>query len=104
VKPRTYKYEDVLEIIWRDITDDNAWLSQQEAISYQAEICKSLGYFLNQDKTVLRISSSVQTKNKQRGITVIPWGIIVSIKILYERKPKTYQKARTQGRGPANPA
>ncbi|KKK55070.1 hypothetical protein LCGC14_3078300, partial [marine sediment metagenome] len=40
MKPRTYKYEDVLEIIWRDITDDNAWLSQQEAISYQAEICK----------------------------------------------------------------
>ena len=79
MKPRTYKFNTLLVIEWLDIVDDNSWLSFQKASSFQASSCKSVGYFLNRDDTVIRISASVGIKDTKRSALIIPWGCINKI-------------------------
>ena len=80
MKPRTYKFNDLLEVTWLDITDNNTWLTPYTAMRTSACLCKSLGYFLNRDEEVLRISATIQVEDGDRGVITIPWGCIKSIK------------------------
>ena len=80
MKPKTFKFNSLLEVTWIDIVDDSAWLSPYIASKYPPCTVKSVGYFLNRDERVIRISSSYQPEDKDRSVTVIPWGCIEQIK------------------------
>ena len=70
--------EDVVEVHWVDITSTASWKTTEEAETYIAVGCHSVGYFLNEDNDVIRISA---TKNDEgeRDVNVIVKGCIKSI-------------------------
>lgn len=72
------KRDDILEVHWIDITYSTGWKTTEEAEVYIAVGCHSIGYFLNEDDDVIRISA---TKNDEgeRDVNVIVKGCIKSI-------------------------
>lgn len=70
--------EDVIEVHWIDITTTASWKTIEEAENYIPTSCYSVGYFLNEDKDVIRLSA---TKNDEgeRDVNVIIKGCIQSI-------------------------
>jgi len=80
MKPRTYKFNTLLEIEWLDIISHSEWLTPHIAMHAKACSCKTAGFFLNQDEDVIRISPTIQTKDMDRDVTIIPWGCVISIK------------------------
>ena len=72
------KREDIIEVHWLDITSTTSWKTTDEAETYIAVGCHSIGYFLNEDDDVIRISD---TKNDEgeRNVNVIIKGCIKSI-------------------------
>ena len=79
MKTRTYKFNALLEVEWLDTVDEAGWLAPVKAMLTKACPCKSVGYFLNRDEKVLRMSSSIQVKDQGRGVIVIPWGTITNV-------------------------
>lgn len=77
------KKNTLIEVEWLDIVADSAWLSEQKASEFPVTPCKSVGYFLNKDKNVLRLSGTIQTGNSnERDINVIPIGVVKRIRRL----------------------
>lgn len=72
------KRDDLVEIHWLDITSTTSWKTTEEAETYIAITCHSVGYFLNADEEVIRISD---TKNDEgeRNVNIIIKGCIKSI-------------------------
>jgi len=72
------KRENLIEVHWIDITSTTSWKTTEEAESYIAVGCQSVGYFLNEDDDVIRLSA---TKNDEgeRDVNVIVKGCIKSI-------------------------
>lgn len=72
------KRDDIIEVHWIDITATSSWKPTEEAETYIAVTCHSVGYFLNEDDDVIRISA---TKNDEgeRDVNVIIRGCIKSI-------------------------
>ena len=79
MKPRTYQFNTLLVVHWLDIVDENSWLSPERASIEKACPCTSVGFFLNRDEVVIRISPTMQEKD--RSVVVIPWGCVTSIEI-----------------------
>lgn len=79
MKPRTYKFNTLLEIEWIDIVTESGWLTPTMACKREPCSCKSVGYFLNRDEDVIRISQTFQVTDLERDVTVIPWGVIKKI-------------------------
>ena len=74
------KINTKIEVEWDDIQAQSGWLTEKEAKAFPVCNCKSIGYFLYQDKKVLRLSSSIQTgKDTDRDCAVIPIGCITKI-------------------------
>lgn len=77
------KKNTLIEVCWDDIVADSAWLSELKASYYPATECKTVGYFLNKTKTVLRLSATIQLCDRpERDIIVIPVGVIKKIRRL----------------------
>ncbi len=72
------KKEDIVEIHWIDITSTASWKTLEEAECYIAITAHSVGYFINEDDDVIRISAS-KTDEGDRDVTVIVKGCIKSI-------------------------
>lgn len=72
------KREDIIEVNWIDITTTSSWKTLEEAECYVATMSHSVGYFINEDDDVIRISG---TKNDEgdRDVNVIVKGCIKSI-------------------------
>lgn len=69
-----------IEVCWNDIVSTCGWLNEKTANEFPICKCRSLGYFLNQDKKVLRLSATIQIgRNIDRDCTVIPIGCITKI-------------------------
>ena len=79
MKPKTYKFDALLEIDWLDIVDESAWLTPMAAMHVKPVHCRTAGYFLNRSEIVIRVSASMQVDDGDRGVTVIPWGCITKI-------------------------
>ena len=77
-----HKLNSPIEVEWIDIVSDSSWLKEDKAKIEPAIQCKTIGYFLNSDKEVLRLSHSYQLKDKERDVSVIPWGVIKKIRKL----------------------
>ncbi len=73
-----YKYGDLLLVSWKDIVSDVSWSSMESASALLPADCKSVGWFLNEDKEVIRIFSHVNDLHCS-DYTVIPKGVIVKI-------------------------
>ena len=77
---RKYKFNQILEVLWVDIVEDSAWLSEEQAGKKPKCECSTVGYYLKHDDEFLYISGSVL--NKERNITTIPLGVIHKCTIL----------------------
>ena len=73
------KKNQLVEIRWSDITSDAAWLKPQISEKYPVVDCLSVGYFLNQDKKLIRISSMINNNDGESDVTVIPLGCVTKI-------------------------
>ncbi|KKK51886.1 hypothetical protein LCGC14_3110480 [marine sediment metagenome] len=77
------KKNTLIEIEWEDIVSDSAWLIEEVAVKEPLTQCKSVGYFLNKTKEVIRLSSSIQLgKDSERDVIVIPLGVVKKIRRL----------------------
>lgn len=77
------KKNTLIEVEWVDIVSDSSWLSEQKAVDYPVTQCKSVGYFINKTKSVLRLSAMIQLcKDPERDVTVIPLGVVKKIRRL----------------------
>ena len=80
MKARNLKKNQLIEVEWVDIVSVAEWLTEEKAMTYPATTCKDAGYVLKSDNTLLRLSSSIQTNDKERNVTVIPWAVIGKIR------------------------
>lgn len=77
------KLNDIVEIFWVDTVSHSQWLSQEKAETESLCRCKSVGYFLNQNDEVIRLSCTIQLDDKpERDLTVIPQGCVTKIRKL----------------------
>ena len=72
------KRDDLVEIHWIDITSTTSWKTTEEAENYIAVGCQSVGYFLNEDDNIIRISATKNNEN-ERDVNVIIKGCTKSI-------------------------
>jgi hypothetical protein len=70
---------DILVISWQDITQDAEWHDKEKLKNAKAADVKSIGFFLDNKKKVLRISHSV-AEDGDCDVMCIPWGTISKIK------------------------
>ena len=78
MKTPKLRRNDIVEIHWIDITITTSWKSTEEAENYIPVGCQSVGYFLNEDDDVIRISASKNNEG-ERDVNVIIKGCIKSI-------------------------
>ena len=77
------KKNTLIEVEWDDIYATCSWYTDAAASSFPICRCKSVGYFLNRDKTVLRLSPTIQTgKFSDRDVIAIPVGCIAKVRRL----------------------
>lgn len=77
------KKNTLIEVEWDDTVSDSAWIAEEKAAARYEGKCKSMGYFLNRDKHVLRLSHTIQLCDKpERDLTVIPVGCITRVRRL----------------------
>ena len=65
------KREDIVEVNWIDITSTTSWKTTEEAESYIAVCCHSVGYFLNEDEDVIRLSATKNDEGERDVIVII---------------------------------
>ena len=72
-------------ITWDDIVEKSEWLSDDNAKEIQPAVCKTVGWFVNNDKDNIRLTSTV-AEDGDKSICVIPKGVIRDVKkINYKR-------------------
>lgn len=77
------KLNDIIEVLWDDTYSTCNWHTNASASNFPLVQCKSVGYFLNQNKKALRLSHTIQTdKFTDRDISAIPQGCITKIRRL----------------------
>lgn len=75
----------LLIIDWEDIVEKSGWLGDEEAQNYPPALCKTVGWFVNDDDSNIRLTSTV-ANDGDKNITVIPKGVIRQVKkISYKR-------------------
>jgi hypothetical protein len=73
----------LLLITWDDIVSDSSWIKDINAQVYPPVCCKDIGWFVNDDKLNIRITTSVSSSG-EKNISVFPKGVIRDvIKIKY---------------------
>lgn len=75
---RRYKRDTMLLIEWRDIVADPTWRNHVIAEKQETVICTTLGFYINHDKNVVRVSTTIA--KEQRDVTVIPLGCIIKVR------------------------
>lgn len=77
------KLNDRIEVEWDDTYSTCNWHSNASANNFPTVQCRIIGYFLNQNKKVLRLSHTIQTGNfTDRDVSAIPQGCITKIRRL----------------------
>ncbi len=69
----------LLLITWDDIVSDSGWIKDADAEVYRPVRCKDIGWFVNDDKLNIRITTSVSSSG-EKNITVIPKGVIRNVR------------------------
>lgn len=80
------KKNTLIEVEWDDTVFAAIWYTEKNASIKQPVMCRTVGYFLNKDKKVLRLSHTIQVSQyHERDISVIPIGCITKIRRLSEK-------------------
>jgi len=75
----------LLVVSWDDILARNVWLSDKDAQETQPAHCKSVGWFVNDDKNNIRLTSTV-AEDGDKDVVVIPKGCIRKVQVIkYKR-------------------
>lgn len=69
-----------VSVTWLDTVSENSWVSIAEAIAAVPAECVTNGVLLHQDDTRVIIAHNYDNANEQCDYTVIPRGVVVSIK------------------------
>ena len=80
IKPGT-----LLIIDWEDIISDSGWVKDIAAQVYPPTVCKDMGWFINDDKLNIRITTSVNNCG-DKNVTVIPKGVIRNVRVVRYKK------------------
>lgn len=75
----------LLLITWIDIVEDASWSNDEKFQNMQPALCKSVGWFINDDKLSVRIACSVAFDGDKSG-AVIPKGVIHDVKVIKYKK------------------
>lgn len=76
----------LLIIAWDDVVSDSGWVKDSNAQDYPPAYCKDVGWFVNDDKLNIRITTSVNNCG-DKNISVIPKGCVRDVqKIKYKGK------------------
>ncbi|UCF13023.1 MAG: hypothetical protein JSW06_01890 [Thermoplasmatales archaeon] len=78
---------DLVVIYWWDIEDDSTWKPIEVAEIEQLPLCKTVGWFLNQDDNCVRLAFSVNGTEDTKlevGRTLIPKAVIKNIEKVRE--------------------
>ena len=81
---KNIKEGTLLIVKWDDTVMDSSWLSDSQARTMQSTKCEDVGWFLNHDKLNIRLVNS-RNSNKEQSTTVIPKGVIRSVKIIKQK-------------------
>ena len=77
------KKNTLIEVEWDDAYTVAVWHTNESMDNLPLVKCRSVGYFVNKDKKVLRMSHSIQTGSfSGRDGTAIPVGCITKIRRL----------------------
>ena len=71
-----------IEVVWFDVEDEPQWTKVSSAKKRKPKPIKNIGYYLNEDKTFLRIYYSLDEEVKNCSFTIIPKGCVKSIRRL----------------------
>ena len=69
----------LLIVTWIDTTETPEWIPDEEAQGLQPAMCKTVGWFVNDDKDSIRLTWSV-AEDGDKSIGVIPQGCIKDVK------------------------
>jgi len=71
------KKDRPIEVEWVDIIQHSGWEAEDKREKEEPAYCRTVGYFLNANQHVLRLSSTIS--DGERDVTVIPKGCIKKI-------------------------
>jgi len=75
----------LLLITWDDILMVSGWLSDKDAQEMEPAHCKTIGYFINDDKNNIRLTGTV-SEDGDKDVVVIPKGCIRKVQVIkYKR-------------------
>lgn len=72
--------DTLIAVIWDDANQVSGWLSEKDASVLPLAEVRSVGFFLNRDANVIRISGSIS--GGDRDVLVIPIKYVKRIRIL----------------------
>ena len=91
MKPRTFKKNQFLRIIWIDAEEEVEWYDAAGLASVDASKSATFlehGFYLKSSNDYLYVSHVIGIgKNLQRGVSAIPWGCIKKLSIVKGVKP-----------------
>jgi len=81
VRVKRFPKFTIVLITWEDTTSDAKWYSKQKVEKVETTTVKTIGFFIENKKRILKIAHSV-TAGGDSDYTVIPWGCIKGVKEL----------------------
>lgn len=69
----------LLIVTWNDIVEVANWTSDEDARNLKPTVCKTVGWFVNDDKDVVRLTWSV-AEDGDKSVVVIPKGCIQDVR------------------------
>ena len=70
---------DKIEVVWKDIVSASQWLTEAQRENINPALCRTMGYFFNEDESCVRISPTINETDGDGDIIAIVKGCIVEI-------------------------
>jgi hypothetical protein len=81
VRAKKFKKLTKLEISWEDIVSDPEWKDTEAVASSKTASIKTLGYYLETRKGILKVGHSV-SEDGDSDVTCIPWSVITNVETI----------------------
>ena len=79
VKFKQYKSGDLLIVHWRDITSHDGWMDEEQAANMSLLDIMSVGWLINQDDELIRITNTFQLETSVKNCVSIPEAVIEKV-------------------------
>ena len=81
-----FKSNDLVLVLWFDINQNPTWLPRTEALLKKSPVCASVGFFIEEDKSSLKLSSSICLCDDECDSLIIPKGCIKKVYNIQKNK------------------